>query len=189
MAGVEAALAPGTLPPDIAEIARNPAVVLDLIEEISGSGLPRSYTWFNRDHVRSMGLEAGLHAHLTANLSAYLNYARRSEPEIRNIRPDVLDLPPAHRFNFGVDGHFGIFQSGATVNYSGRSFWSDPLGGTFFGWTEPFTMVNATLSVELMDGQLKPSLRVVNLLDQDVRQHLLGTYIKRQIIAGVGYQF
>ena len=185
---LERTLPPGVLPAELAPAARDPAVLVDLFRQ-AGAGAPRTTGYSNRDYARSHGVELGLHGHLTANLGAWFNYAYRSEPDTSGIPAGALDRPAAHRFNLGLDSHLGIFRFGATASWQGRSYWADPLAGVFFGWTEPFTLVNATLDAELLEGQLIPSFRVVNLLDQDIRQHVRGAFIKRQLIAGIRYRF
>ena len=121
-----------------------------------------------------------------------MNYSWQSEPDAGGFvgdDSDEINRPAAHRVNAGADAHFGRVHFGTTFSYTGRGYWTDVLSPEYHGWTEAFSMVNATLSVDLLDGHLRPSIRVMNLLNDDIQQHVFGDVIKRQIIGQLRYRF
>ena len=83
----------------------------------------------------------------------------------------------------------GAFDVGVALNYTDRAYWTDVLTAEFHGWTEAFTMVNATLAVNLMEGQFQPSVRVINLLNQEIQNHIFGDVLRRQVIGALRYRF
>ena len=81
------------------------------------------------------------------------------------------------------------FDLGLSLNYTDRAYWTDVLTAEYHGWTEAFTLVNATLAVNLMEGRVQPSVRVINLLNQEIQNHVFGDVLRRQIIGGLRYRF
>ncbi len=187
-----AAAPPGLLPDNVAAIGQNAAYLIPLLESLADVRLPETLTYVNREYLRDSGLELGLRAELTPEITASVNYSWQAEPAFRGFSADDIEeipSPPTHRVNVGLNGAFGIVRAGITANYSDGAFWSDVLTSEFHGWTEPYTMVNASLSAEFQEGRLRPSIRVVNLLNQDIQQHFFGDYIKRQVTFGLRLGF
>ncbi len=187
-----AALPPGTLPPSIVAVGENPGAVVDLLAALADVRLPSVFTYVNRDSLTHRGFEVGLNARLGSGVGAYVNYSWQDEPEVEGFATEELSevgIPAAHRVNAGIDAEIGAVQLGASMNYSGRAFWTDVLTADYHGWTEPYTMVNATLGVNLLGGRLRPGLRVINVLNQDLQQHIFGDVLKRQVIGQLRYRF
>ena len=76
-----------------------------------------------------------------------------------------------------------------SVNYSGSAFWQDVLGDAFHGTTEAYTMINGGVGVRWEDGKVTTSVKVVNLANQDVQQHVFGDILKRQVVGEMRVQF
>ncbi len=191
VAGLDAA-APGLLPPEIAILGENPAYLIPLFEALASVELPSLVTYVNREYSRDSGFEVALRASLTQDVSANVNYSWQREPVFRGFSADdvsEIPAPPTHRLNVGLNGTFGVIRAGVTANYSDGAYWTDVLTARFHGWTEAFTMVNATVSAELQEGRIKPSLRVTNLLNQEIQQHFFGDYLKRQVSLGIRFAF
>ena len=102
---------------------------------------------------------------------------------------DEISIPAAHRINAGLDAAFGALDLGLSLNYTDRAYWTDVLTAEYHGWTGSFTMVNANLAVNLMEGRFQPSVRVINLLNQEIQNHVFGDVLRRQIIGGLRYRF
>ena len=186
-----ALLPPGTLPPSVAAVGQNPAYLIDLLGPLAGVALPKTFTYVNRDFITNIGVETGLNFR-RGDFGGYVNYSWQAEPEFGGFTGDdalETNLPPAHRVNAGVDGDFGRLRLGATVNHSTRAFWADVLTADYHGWTEPYTMLNASATLHLFDGRLQPRVRVLNLLNQDIQQHIFADVIKRQVIGQIRYRF
>ncbi len=186
------AAAPGLIPPSVAAIGQDAAYLIPLLEALADVQLPSTLSYVNREYIRDSGFEVGLRAELTRNVSANVNYSWQAEPSFRGFSADDIEeipAPPTHRFNVGINGTFGAVQAGVTANYSDGALWTDVLTSEYHGWTDAYTMVNATISAELQEGRIKPSIRVINLLNQDIQQHFFGDYLKRQVNVGVRFGF
>jgi hypothetical protein len=71
----------------------------------------------------------------------------------------------------------------ANVSYSGRAFWNDVLGPEYYGFTDAYSIVNATVGVKLADGKATISLKGTNLLNEKIMQHIYGDLMRRSIVA------
>ena len=186
-----AVLPPGTLPEAIAAIAVNPGYLIDALGGLAGVQLPSSLSYINRASARNAGMELGLTGR-RGNFGGFLNYSWQAEPVVDGFGEedaDEISIPAAHRINAGVDTELGAFDVGLSLNYTGRAYWTDVLTAEYHGWTEAFTMVNATLAVNLMEGQIQPSVRVINLLNQEIQNHIFGDVLRRQVIGALRYRF
>ncbi len=186
-----AVLPPGTLPPSIAAIAVNPGYLIDALGGLAGVQLPSSFSYVNRTSSRNSGLELGLSGR-RGNLGGFLNYSWQSEPVVEGFGEedaDEISIPAAHRINAGIDTEIGAFDLGLALNYTDRAYWTDVLTAEYHGWTEAFTMVNATLAVDLMEGRFRPSIRVINVLNQEIQNHIFGDVLRRNVIAQLRYRF
>ncbi len=186
-----AVLPPGTLPPEIGAIAANPAYLIDALGGLAGVQLPASFSYVNRISVRESGIELGLNGR-RGNFGGFLNYSWQAEPAVQGFGEedaDEISIPAAHRINAGLDAEFGAVDLGLSLNYTDRAYWTDVLTAEYHGWTEAFTMVNATLAVNLMESRFQPSVRVINLLNQEIQNHIFGDVLRRQVIGGLRYRF
>ena len=186
-----AVLPPGTLPPSIAAIAVNPGYLIDALGGLAGVQLPAAFTYVNRTSVRNSGFELGLTGR-RGTFGGFLNYSWQGEPAVEGFGEedaDEISIPAAHRINAGFDAAFGAIDLGLSLNYTDRAYWTDVLTADYHGWTEAFTMVNATLAMNLLEGRVQPSVRVINLLNQEIQNHVFGDVLRRQIIGGLRYRF
>ena len=69
----------------------------------------------------------------------------------------------------------------ASVNYSDKAFWSDVLTSPYFGFTDAYTMVNGSFGVKWMNGKVTTLVKVTNLFNQDIQQHVFGDILKRSV--------
>jgi outer membrane receptor protein involved in Fe transport len=76
-----------------------------------------------------------------------------------------------------------------SVSYAGSAFWQDVLDDRFHGTTDDYTLVNGGFGVKWADRRLTTSVKVVNLLNQDVQQHVFGDILKRQVVGEVRVEF
>ena len=56
------------------------------------------------------------------------------------------------------------------------------LDDRYHGTTEAYTLVNGGFGVRWVNNQLTTSVKVINLANQDVQQHVFGDIIKRQVV-------
>ena len=79
------------------------------------------------------------------------------------------------------------FFGNANVNYASEALWVDVLNATYAGFTESYTMLNATLGMKLADGKVTVSLKAMNLTNEKVQQHIFGDILKRSVVAEVRF--
>ena len=72
------------------------------------------------------------------------------------------------------------------MNYTGEAYWTDVLDSRYWGTTEAFTTVDASLGVMLLQGTAEASIRATNLFNVDALQHIYGDIIGRRIVAEIG---
>jgi iron complex outermembrane receptor protein len=167
-------------------------VVLDLL--IAGNafgpglGLPSGFSYLNLGDVKMQGIEAGVDAAVTRHVSAYANYSWQSDPDSA-IPPSELNLPPKHRVNAGFGFNVSRFIGTLDVNYQSEAFWQDVLDARYSGWTDSFSLVNASFGIRLAKNKALAQIKVNNLLNEEVQQHVFGDVIKRSVVAELRVTF
>jgi outer membrane receptor protein involved in Fe transport len=155
-----------------------------------GNGLPSVFSYRNLGKVRQKGLELGVDGAINKSLSGFVNYAYQPTPEAIGFPESEMNLPPKNRFNIGVNYDGDRLLGNASVSYQGRAYWQDVLDARYAGFTDAFTQVNTTVGVKLgSDRQYVLSLKVVNLFDEEIQQHIFGDIFKRQIAGELRVQF
>ena len=76
-----------------------------------------------------------------------------------------------------------------SVKYSGEAYWQDVLDLRYAGTTEDYTLVNGTFGVRWYDNRITTSLKITNLGNQQVQQHIFGDILKRQVVGEVRVGF
>ena len=61
------------------------------------------------------------------------------------------------------------------------------LSGPYHGFTDAYTMVNASVGVKWVNGRITTLAKVTNLLDQKIQQHVFGDVITRSVIGEVRF--
>ena len=77
----------------------------------------------------------------------------------------------------------------ASVNYTDKTFWTDVLTSPFHGFTESYTMVNASLGLKWANGKVTTTLKGTNLLNDEIQQHVFGDLIKRSVFLEARFTF
>ena len=95
---------------------------------------------------------------------------------------EELALPPTNRFNAGFNYDGTRTLGSVSVNYSDKAFWSDVLTSPYHGFTDAYTLVNGSFGVKWAGGKLTTMVKVNNLLNQDVQQHVFGDIIKKSVL-------
>jgi outer membrane receptor protein involved in Fe transport len=176
-----------------------PVSLLDLppLRAAAFDRVPATYVYLNLGPLRQKGLEVSLDQNITDHVSGFANYSWQDDP--KPLDPDAgqlryaiaeLSVPPHHRFNAGLNLSTKRFLGSASVNYVSRAFWQDVLASLGFdGFTNSFTMVNASFGVRWADGKVTTMVKGTNLLNEDIRQHIFGDVIKRTLVGEVRFQF
>jgi outer membrane receptor protein involved in Fe transport len=150
----------------------------------------KAATYLNLGPIRNRGVEVSIDHRFTPELSAFANYSWQDTPEVLSADAGQIPypisevgLPSENRFNAGL-GYAGKTLFGnANVNYAGKALWLDVLNATYAGFTDAYTMLNATVGVKLADGKVTLSLKGINLTDEKIQQHIFGDILKRSVVA------
>jgi len=144
-----------------------------------GNGLPASYTYLNFGKVRQKGLELGVDTDVSKGLTAFANYSFQPTPEPTGFDISELNLPPRHRVNVGTNYTSARVIGNLAVSYTGEAYWQDV--SSYEGTTEAYTLVNGTFGYRWNDS-FTTSLKVINLFDQEIQQHIFGDVMRRQVV-------
>ncbi len=173
-------------PPNFA-FGRLPAAAIALI---APAGLPASFTYRNFGKTTQKGLELGIDTSLNRNVSFFTNYSFQAEPEPDGFDISELNLPAKNRFNAGTSLSYGRVLGNLSVSYSDGAFWQDVLDDRYHGATDPYTLVNAGVGVRWgADDRITTSVKVTNLANQSIMQHVFGDITRRQIAGELRVHF
>jgi outer membrane receptor protein involved in Fe transport len=159
-----------------------------------GIFLPRTaFTYLNLGPLRQKGVELSADHRIAPSLSTFVNYSWQGEPtplpDPHPFPTQELELPPTHRFNVGFNLNGSRLLGSASINYSSRAFWADVLSSPFHGFSDPYTLVNGSFGVKWADRKVTTLIKVTNLFNQDVQQHIFGDILKRSGTAEVQFKF
>lgn len=159
--------------------------------------VPATYTYLNLGPTRNMGVELSVDHSFTNALTGFANYSWQDEPEV--LDPDAdqirfpieeLAVPPRHRVNAGLNYNSSRFLAAANVNWVDEGYYNDVLASLGFdGFTDAYTMVNATFGVKWNKGRIVTSIKGTNLLNEEIRQHVFGDILKMSLVGEVRFQF
>jgi outer membrane receptor protein involved in Fe transport len=163
--------------------------VLNLLAA-QGRGIPCCFTYVNLGNYDQVGVELGLDTVVNRNVNAFLNYSWQDDPDPEDPA-DLAELnrPPAHRINAGLNLNYARVLGNFSVTYQGEAFWQDVLDARFHGITEAHTLVNAGFGIRWAADRLTTSLKIVNLTNEDVQQHVFGDILKRQFVGELKVRF
>ena len=153
-----------------------------VIALVPGASFPAHFTYLNFGSVTQKGIELGVDTALNRYLNLFVNYSWQEEPEPGGFDISELNIPPENRFNIGASVNYNRFLGNVSVNYSGDAFWQDVLDARYHGTTEAYTLVNGGAGIRWFGDQLTTTVKFINLLNEDVQQHVFGDVLKRQVI-------
>ncbi|MGH9347309.1 MAG: TonB-dependent receptor plug domain-containing protein [Vicinamibacterales bacterium] len=167
-----------------------PPIVLEALAA-AGSPLPSQFTYVNLGTFRDKGVELGVDAAVNQYLNVFANYSYQwdPDPQTPNFNIAELNLPPNNRFNAGFNFSYGRFLGNLSANYTDEAFWQDVLDSRFHGTTDAYTLVNAGVGVRWAGDRLVTSLKVNNLANEEVLQHIFGDVMKRQVVGELRVTF
>ena len=126
-------------------------------------------------------------------VNAFTNYSYQWMPEIADFPAGTgiadINWPAKNRFNAGFDFSYQRLLGNLSVNHTDSAYWQDVLDVRFAGSTKPYTIVNAAVGVRWARDKVVTSLKVTNLANQEVQQHIFGDIIKRQIVGEARFTF
>lgn len=167
-----------------------PPIVLEGLAA-AGSPLPSQFTYVNLGKFRDKGVELGVDAAVNQYFNVFVNYSYQWDPDPvdENFNLAELNLPPNNRFNAGFNFSFDRFLGNLGVNYTDEAFWQDVLDSRFHGTTDAYTLVNAGFGVRWGGDKVVTSVKVNNLANEDVLQHIFGDVMKRQVVGEIRVTF
>ncbi len=170
-----------------------PPFVLTQMAQL-GIFLPRTaFTYLNLGPIRQTGVELWLDQKVSRLLATSINYSWQSKPEILDnpnpYLPAELNLPPTHRFNAEMSWNGSRLLGSASVNAATGAFWSDVLTAGFHGYTEGYATVNGSFGVKWQGGAITTAVKVNNLFNQTVQQHIFGDLLLRTVLGEVKFKF
>ena len=160
-----------------------------VIAAVPGGSLPARFTYQNFGKSVQRGFELGASGPLNGAVNAFANYSWQGTPDPKDFDLSELNIPARNRFNAGFNVSRGRFLGDLSVNYSGSAFWQDVLGDPYHGTTKAYTMVNGGAGVRWADNKVTTAVKVINLANQDVQQHVFGDIVKLQVVGEMRVQF
>ena len=166
-----------------------PLAVLDVLAT-AGRAIPSTFTYLNLSKYRDKGIELGIDTSVNRYLNAFANYSYQWDPEALNLATVLeLNLPPNNRFNAGFNFSYSRYLGNLSVNYTDQAFWQDVLDARFHGTTDAYTLINGGFGVRWAGERLVTSIKVTNLANKEIMQHVFGDVIKRQIVGELRFGF
>ncbi len=162
-----------------------PPTTLSILAQ-QGIFLPRTgFTYLNLGPLRQKGIELSLDHRVSRAATAFVNYSWQAKPTVlEDPHPyplQQLALPPTNRVNVGFNVDGARWLGSGSVNYVDKALWTDVLTSAYFGYSEAYTLVNASVGMKWADGRITTLVKATNLLNHDIQQHVFGDLIKRSV--------
>lgn len=175
-----------------------PVAALDdpVLQSLAFGRVPATFTYLNLGPIRNKGLELSIDHVINNDVNVFANYSWQGRPKPLTADSDQIPypseeigFPPESRFNVGVNFNANRFMGSASLSYSDKALWSDVLTPNFHGFTDSYTLVNATFGVKWADGKVTTSLKCMNLTNEQIQQHIFGDILKRSLSLEARFNF
>ena len=159
-----------------------------------GFGLPSGYSYREFGKVRQRGVEFGVDGAVSKELSAYANYSYQPTPRALDFSQSEINLPPKNRANVGINYSGSRLLGNLAVSYQDEAYWQDVLDARYAGTTDAYTQVNLTAGVKFgartrTRDRYVLALKITNLFNEEIQQHIFGDIFKRQIAGELRVSF
>jgi iron complex outermembrane receptor protein len=155
--------------------------------------LPSRFTYLNLGTVKDKGIELGVDTALNEYLSLFANYSYQWMPEIEDFPTGVtiadINWPAKNRFNIGANVTYMKWFGNLSVNYTDDAYWQDVLDARFAGTTDAFTLVSGAIGYRWLNEKIVTSLKLTNIGNQEIQQHIFGDILRRQVVGEVRFGF
>ncbi|MDE2906806.1 MAG: hypothetical protein OXQ28_12080, partial [Acidobacteriota bacterium] len=163
-----------------------PPSLLTFLSAFGGS-LPRtSLAYENLGALSQRGVEFWAEQRIGSSASLWGNYSWQARPGVPGGEAAYpltqLNLPPTHRLNVGASLNGRRFLGDLAVHRATSAFWSDVLTPDYHGYSPAYTLVNASAGLKWRDGRVTTLVRVTNLLNRTVQQHIFGDLLRRSVV-------
>jgi iron complex outermembrane receptor protein len=166
-----------------------PALIPPFVLGLLPTPLPSLYTYRNLGEVKDKGFELGVEASATRDINVFVNYSYQADPVIVGFDPREANSPANNRFNAGFNVSHGRFLGNMDVNYSGSAYWQDVLDLRYAGTTDAYTLVNGAFGVRWAGEKVVTSIKIMNIGNSEVQQHIFGDVLRRQVVGEVRLGF
>ena len=93
-----------------------------------------------------------------------------------------------HRFNAEVRWNGSRLLGSASVNAATDAFWSDVLTAGYHGYTDGYATVNGSFGVKWQSGAITTTVKVSNLFNRTVHQHIFGDLLRRTVLGEIKFR-
>jgi outer membrane receptor for ferrienterochelin and colicins len=151
-------------------------------------GLPSEFSYLNLGEVINKGFELGIDGAVNEALNVFANYSYQANPD-----PDFdiseVNLPPNNRFNLGFNFSQGRYLGNLSYTWVDEAYWQDVLDARYHGPTDAYSQVNGAFGLKWAGDKLVTTVKVINLLNEDIQSHVFGDILKRQVIGELRVTF
>jgi hypothetical protein len=163
------------------------------IAAVPRNTLPSRYTYLNLGTVKDKGIELGTDTAINQYLNLFVNYSYQWMPEIEDfpVGTTINDInwPAKNRFNIGANVSYMKWFGNLSVNYTDSAYWQDVLDARFAGRTDAFTLVNGAIGYRWLNEKVTTSLKLTNIANQEIQQHIFGDILRRQVVGEARFAF
>jgi iron complex outermembrane receptor protein len=164
-----------------------------VINLVPGRSFPALFTYRNLGRTTQKGIELGVQSPVQSYLNVFANYSYQATPDVNfpNVTNPLseVNLPAKNRFNVGFNYSRSRWLGDMSVTYSDGAYWQDVLDDRFHGTTDPYTLVNGGAGIKWAANKLTTSVKLINLFNQEVQQHVFGDILKRQVVGELRVNF
>ena len=123
-------------------------------------------------------------------MNAFVNYSFQADPVIEGFDPREANFPPNHRFNAGFNFSHDRFLGNLSVNYTADR----PIGRTCSisasrAPPTPIRWSTAAVGVRWLGDRVTTSLKITNIGNTEVQQHIFGDILRRQVVGEARFTF
>ena len=68
------------------------------------------------------------------------------------------------------------------MSYVDDAYWQDVLDARYAGPTEAYTQINGAFGMQFAKDKITATIKVINLINEEIQSHVFGDIIKRQIL-------
>jgi iron complex outermembrane receptor protein len=154
----------------------------------SSAHFPQTFSYTNLGVERNRGFEFGIDSNVGHGASVYMNASYQRRP-VANFNIRETNHPPEYRFNAGLRIDTGRYNGSFGLASSTSAYYQDVLDLRFSGTTDAYMLVNCSFGARFgRDNRFQPMIRVTNLANIDVQQHIFGDVLKRTIVGELRIQ-
>jgi len=158
-----------------------------------GRSLPALFTYRNLGRTTQKGMELGVTSPVQSYLNVFANYSFQARPDVNfpNVANPLseINLPAKNRFNLGFNYSRSRWLGDMAVTYSDGAYWQDVLDDRYHGTTDSYTLINGGVGMKWAGNKLTTSVKVINLANREVQQHVFGDILKRQVVGELRVNF